>query len=50
MYEPGTQERCLAKSLNLGIFGTKMVFIAMKGEEITIRLSIEREEDKGPLS
>lgn len=49
MYQYGIQERCLAQSLNLGIFATKMVFIAMKVGEI-MRMSIEREEDKGPLS
>lgn len=49
IYESGIQETGLAKSLHLGIFGIKMVPIVMRVEEI-MRMSIQNEEDKGPLS
>lgn len=40
----------MGKSLNLQIFGIKMVFLVMRLEEITMRMSAERDEDKGFLS
>lgn len=40
----------MAKSLNLGIFSIKMILIAMRLKQISIRISIEGEEDKGLLS
>lgn len=43
-------KRDVLQSLNLGVFDTKMVLIAIKVEEITMRMSTEREKDKGPLS
>lgn len=49
IYESGVQETGLAKNSNLGSFGITMVPILMRVEEI-MRMSIENEEDKGPLS
>ena len=37
----------MGKSLNLHIFGIKMVFMVMRLEEIIMRMSVERDEDKG---
>ena len=37
----------MGKSLNLQIFGIKMAFMVMRLEEITMRMSVERDEDKG---
>lgn len=41
--------REVLQSLNLGMFGIKMILIAMRLEGITMRKSIERKEDKGLL-
>lgn len=37
------------QSLNLGIFGIKMMLIALRLEYTTMRKSRERKEDKGRL-